>query len=949
MADERVDVLVVDADPRASEMERLALASAGARCWLVDDSEGAKKTYAETKIDAVVIGPSIPTRQARQIVERIIGREAIAPRVVRLSARDPSAARLGRAVTDALVFVPAPDSAIVAAVGVDTIAVPSMPPRTTDLVRVTSVAGSLEDSMRAATASIRKAFDVDVCVILTAVPNGSWVSGSDRDFDEGVLLEIHDRALASARGDTVVLATSVVTEGDEFESCVGVRIIGDDNVRTGMIALFNSGFRTFTPEEIGLLRSLGQRMAVELSWRGVHSHVLAELDSMRDAGGLDPLLGVWTEPTLVRLLEMLVAGAHRSGSPLSAAVIDVRGLGEINERFGHAAGDAVLKHIAELAVYAVRSYDVVARRHGGIAVVFNATNMADATKVVERVRHMFGSEDYVIDKDLTIRVDTRAGIAGLRDQDTAEQLLLRAARAAGAARDQDDGLFAQTLAPADSEPPPETQGMRGLTLGGMYRILHEIGHGGGGGVYRGVDLGLSRPVAIKVLNPDLSRNAKALDRFRDEAAILASIRHQNLVQIYAFGVDAGYAYFAMELVEGESVEAAITRHRREDLRLPFARVSAIVKQAALALDTLHRSGVVHRDVKPANILIDPFRSRAVLVDVGIAARRSGSEGYVAGTPPYMAPEVFSNPDPGPSADVFGLAATIYEMLTLERPWPHVEDLAEHLDMKRTVPPIPPSQHRPELALLDHVFARGLHPDPDLRYPNVLDLAGEMRRVFAEIQEETTNPESDVVASTPSRRISAYEWSVVRNANEQNTRAVVFRSIARVLGARVLAEWRVELARQDPALADALSPAKPPLGWLPTRLLGALLDAAPGDRDAEQLGLELGRATVRATFRRFFPAAPATLSPRSTVAALEQIWAHYHSWGVLEVVMKSNESATLTITDTPKSAAVCSWVRGMLQQVIIMSGGEEPQQMKLACEAKGGECCRYELSWQFDPG
>jgi uncharacterized protein (TIGR02265 family) len=198
-------------------------------------------------------------------------------------------------------------------------------------------------------------------------------------------------------------------------------------------------------------------------------------------------------------------------------------------------------------------------------------------------------------------------------------------------------------------------------------------------------------------------------------------------------------------------------------------------------------------------------------------------------------------------------------------------------------------------------------------------------------------------------VAAGGWLVARDVSEELTRAVVFRSLARVVGARPLAHWRVELARHDPRLADALSPAKPPLGWLPTKLLTDLLSSAPDDRDPEQLGRELGRATVRATFRRFFPASSATLSPRTTMAALDQVWAHYHSWGVLDVVVKGPEEATVTLTQTPKSLPVCGWVRGMLEQLIVVSGGRDTTQIKLACEAKGGEACRYELGWSFRPG
>src|SRR5690606_29856353 len=148
--------------------------------------------------------------------------------------------------------------------------------------------------------------------------------------------------------------------------------------------------------------------------------------------------------------------------------------------------------------------------------------------------------------------------------------------------------------------------------------------------------------------------AAALERFREEAATLAALRHPNLVQIYAAGVDSGVPYFVMEMVEGETVSQAIDRCIRERHTLPLRQVRPTVEQVAAALDALHSRGIVHRDVKPANILVDPFRRRTVLVDVGVA-RRHGDRQDVAGTPIYLPPEGFYAIEPQPSFDLFSFA------------------------------------------------------------------------------------------------------------------------------------------------------------------------------------------------------------------------------------------------------------------------------------------------------
>ncbi len=945
---ERIDVLWVEPDPVASSRERRAIEAAGARCWLAADAVSAEGVFQERDVETLVLGPSLPTGAARSIAEALAGDGDI--RVVRLSERDPSAARLGAIRATCLGFLPLSSDGIVAACLSQSGDLPL-----TDAVAaagVSSLAGGLDDAMRDACRRLRRAFHADACAIFTHVPTGGWVAGFEGTLSDDDLEELRERALASARGATTVMAASVLTRHHGgFESWLGARIITDDNMRVGLIALVHGGSRVYSEREHALLDVVGRRFAVELSWRGVHDHMLAELDAMREAGGLDPLLGVWSEATLFRLLDMMIASAKRTGSPLTVAVIDIMDLNGINEQWGHDAGDAVLRHMAELAVYAVRAYDVVARYRGGIAVVFNGTGIEDAIRVVRRVQRMFSAEDFAVDRELSIHVETRAGVAAMRgDDDDAEQLMRRSAAAAREARGQTDRIWSTTIEPAQSaSDPAPSEGLRGLTLGGMYRLLHQIGSGGGGGVYRGEDLGLSRPVAIKVLNPELAQSGKGLDRFRQEASILAALRHPNLVQIYAFGVDAGFAYFVMELVEGESVEAAIMRYGRERARFPLSDVARITKQIAFALDTLHGSGVVHRDVKPANILLDPFRDRSVLVDVGIA-RRTGSDAYVAGTPPYMAPEVFANKDVGPRADVFGLAATVYEMLVLERPWPDVPDLFEMVAMKRTTPPTPLSYHRPELEGLDPVLMRGLHPDHSKRYPTVLEFAAALREGLQSLSDDSLEDSVDEPASVEQRRrarITGGGWRASRESDEAMTRVVVFRAIARVLGARKLAGWRVQLARRAPSVAEALSPSKPPLGWYPTATLHEILSAPdiPGGRSPEDLGLELGRASLRATFRRFFPASPATLTPRSTLTSLKQIWSHYHTWGDLEVVVRSATSAMVSITRTPRSKPVCAWISGMLEQLVHLSGGSDCLIAKLECEARGGQTCRFELTWK----
>jgi diguanylate cyclase (GGDEF)-like protein len=955
----RFDVLVVEPDAPATASAREALEKAGARCFVVSNIEGVRRRLAGHRIGAIVLGPSLSTRASRELLDALEFVPTSRPRLIRLSPHDPSAGRLGEHQADVVLYTPVRDAAVVAAVGMAAVASTSFDgPDVAALIRTTSLVGGLGNAMRELAASLRYAFTADACVVFGTASGEAWIAGTGSSLSQTELVTLRERVLGAARGRSVVVASEAITRGAKkacgFESYLGVRIIGDDNVRIGLIALVQCGYRAFRPEDRELLEAMGRRVAVELSFRGVNDHLLAELDATREAGGLDPLLGVWSESTLLRLSEMMVSASLRNGAPLTVAVIDVRGLARINELYGHQAGDAVLRHVAELTVYVVRASDLVARYRGGIAVVFNDTAPADAQMVVARVQRVFASEEFVVDSGVAINVETRSGMTALKEGDTAELLLQRAIDASSQARQTDEGLWMASEEQEALTPRlaigPGSAGLRGVTLGGMYRLLHEIGSGGGGGVYRGEDLGLNRPVAIKVLNPDLAHTEEAIERFRSEAAILAGLRHPNLVQIYAFGVDAGYAYFVMELVEGESVEAAIFRREQEGTQFPLARVTSIAKHIGRALDTLHRNGIVHRDVKPANILIDPFRDRAVLVDVGIA-RRTTDDHFLAGTPPYMPPEMFTETEARPTVDVFAFAATIYEMLVLDKPWPVVEPLYDMIEMKKTMPPLPLRDRRPELASVDPILARGLHPDPESRYPTVKDLLSDLRRALDGLEKTTSVPKRVsaqipvVYESVPAPRTLQSSWIATRSSIEPLSRIAVFRAFARVLGARRIARWRVDLARQDPALADALSPTKPPLGWLPSPLLHKLLLAAPRDGiTTEELGIALGRASIRSTFRRFFPASPETLSLRNTLAAIDRVWLQYHSWGQIEARLGESSSATILLSETLGSGPVCGWVSGMLMELGALTGGESVEVSKISCESLGDSRCRFEVEW-----
>ncbi len=207
--------------------------------------------------------------------------------------------------------------------------------------------------------------------------------------------------------------------------------------------------------------------------------------------------------------------------------------------------------------------------------------------------------------------------------------------------------------------------MTDTTLG-KYRILAEIGKGGFATVYRALDTTLDREVALKVLDPLLARDPAWVARFQREAKAIARLKHPHIVTIYEVGESEGRLYIAMELIDGPSLAERIAKQGR----LPWDETLAILRQVADALDAAHGQGVLHRDLKPGNILLDPKRG-AILTDFGFARLVGESSmsvsmsGGVVGTPAYIAPEVWDGEEPTSQTDIYSLGGVAYEMLTGE--------------------------------------------------------------------------------------------------------------------------------------------------------------------------------------------------------------------------------------------------------------------------------------------
>ena len=262
---------------------------------------------------------------------------------------------------------------------------------------------------------------------------------------------------------------------------------------------------------------------------------------------------------------------------------------------------------------------------------------------------------------------------------------------------------------------------------GRYEILAELGHGGFGRVFRGLDPTVGRQVAVKTLIAD--GDAGMLTRFRNEAAASGRLRHPNIVTIYDFGEHEGVPYIVMELLEGRDLQHAI----EEPARMPLSLLQKIqiMTQIASGLGHAHASGIIHRDVKPANVMLLNDGSVKIM-DFGIALVTQGTQsrvtprGAMIGTFRYMAPEQFKGAEPNARSDIFSYGLIFYELLAGVHPF-HAPDAAALMYNILSIEPVSIGEVCPDIPReLQDVVMRILMKDPDMRYQSLDDVLFDMQ-------------------------------------------------------------------------------------------------------------------------------------------------------------------------------------------------------------------------------
>jgi hypothetical protein len=269
--------------------------------------------------------------------------------------------------------------------------------------------------------------------------------------------------------------------------------------------------------------------------------------------------------------------------------------------------------------------------------------------------------------------------------------------------------------------------MKGTLLAGRYRIDEEIGRGGMATVYRAFDRSLERPVAVKVLRPELAADETIVARFRAEAQAAARLSHPNIVQIYDTGEHDGLHFLVMEYLPEPDLKTVI----RDYAPLPAHKVAEVAIQACEALGYAHQHGLIHRDVKPHNILFSAD-GRAKLADFGIAAAiGEGSEGAVLlGSAHYLSPEEVHGNAPTPQSDLYSLGVVMYECLAGRTPFQG--DTAEAVISKRLggPPPAPRSVNPSIPPAAEHVVLHAMARDANQRYQSAGEMLADLRRLAA---------------------------------------------------------------------------------------------------------------------------------------------------------------------------------------------------------------------------
>jgi serine/threonine protein kinase len=261
---------------------------------------------------------------------------------------------------------------------------------------------------------------------------------------------------------------------------------------------------------------------------------------------------------------------------------------------------------------------------------------------------------------------------------------------------------------------------------GKYRVTDILGQGGFSIVYKGVHAGLNMPVAVKMMKHDMAMNADFLSKFHNEAQTIASFNHENIIKVYDFEEQFRTVFIIMELVEGETIKDILAREKI----LPFRRIIDLLLQICTGLLYAHRHGIIHRDIKSANMYVKDDGQLKIL-DFGLSAPAGTENIEFLGSVPYMSPEEIEGEAVDQRTDIYSLGITAYEMVTGQRPFPEDDLLAlSEMHLSEDIPD--PATLRPDLPEdLRRFIFKACARKPAHRYQNVEEVIQNLQSLAKE--------------------------------------------------------------------------------------------------------------------------------------------------------------------------------------------------------------------------
>ncbi|NBB93457.1 MAG: protein kinase [Gammaproteobacteria bacterium] len=581
--------------------------------------------------------------------------------------------------------------------------------------------------------SRRNEFGLDIALVLD--PEGRVIARTDRP--QALAVDLSDNPLVARGSEELVPVSGLWTSGDALYQATVTPIARGRTVAGLLVAglaidnALANDVKRVSGADVAYLAA-GDRLRVLATTLDVPAtdRLLAELDA---SGAAEPSLLESADTDRLHRLEL---GGDRWLMQLSP-LVDARGA-----VFGTTVALTSLDR--ELAAYQNIPMFVLVTGVVAIALALLLSYLI-SQRILQPVRRLTSAAEAALDGNFRHEVATDGAdeigrlsrafdslLSSLREKRDMEDYMADMARhvPGGAAkeappskRSESDEQATRAMTPGEVTDSPSGNLRR--HLGSRYELLSELGRGAMGVVFKAHDQELDEIVAIKMLKPG-SVDENGLERLKSELKLARRITHPNVLRTYDFGEAGDAPYLSMEYVSGMTLRELLDRRGR----LPYGAALRIARQLCAGLEAVHEVGVLHRDIKPGNVMLE-HRGNAKLMDFGISRPARGEEtstGELEGTPHYMAPEQIRGGQPDVRTDIYSLGVVFEELFTGGLPFSG-ESAMEIAAARLHKPPVPPSHYWPEVPeALEAIILRCLAADPDDRYPDAQSLARELGRL-----------------------------------------------------------------------------------------------------------------------------------------------------------------------------------------------------------------------------